>query len=333
MQKKIRVIQYGLGPIGLKVTKYISERQSIEIVGAVDIDKEKVGKDLGVLAGLNKNLNVIISDDAKKVFQNTKADAVILTTTSSLEKIKPQVLEILSYGLNIISTCEELMYPWLTNSSIANEINETAVKNNASVLATGVNPGFLMDFLPMSLTALCKDVKKVTVERIQNAQYRRIPFQKKIGAGLTPNQFQKKKEEGTLRHVGLTESVNLIASRLGWKLDSTEDIIEPVIAENNITAGELKIEKGNALGVKQIGKGMKNGEEVISLIFVAAVGQPEPRDRVIIDGDPKIDTTIKDGINGDIATCAITVNSIPTVVNAKPGLRTMADIEPVSCWV
>ncbi len=333
MKNKIKVIQYGLGPIGIKVTQYISDRQSIEIVGAIDIDKEKVGKDLGILAGLNKNLGVVISDSAKNVFQNVKADAVILTTTSSLEKIKPQVLEILSYGLNIISTCEELTHPWLTNSSIANEINETAIKNNASVLATGVNPGFLMDFLPMAFTALCKDVKKVTVERIQNAQFRRIPFQQKIGAGLTPEQFQKKKEEGTLRHVGLTESVNLIASRLGWKLDSTEDIIEPVIAKEEVSAGELKISAGNALGVKQIGKGIINGEEVISLIFVAAVGQPEPRDRVIIEGNPKIDTTIKDGVNGDIATCAITVNSIPTVINAKPGLRTMADIEPVSCWV
>ena len=171
MKNKIKVIQYGLGPIGLKVARYISERQSIEIVGAIDIDKEKVGKDLGILAGLNNNLGVVISDNAKNVFQSTKADAVILTTTSSLEKIKPQVLEILSYGLNIISTCEELTHPWLTNSSIANEINEAAIQNNASVLATGVNPGFLMDFLPMALTALCKDVKKVTVERIQNAQY------------------------------------------------------------------------------------------------------------------------------------------------------------------
>ncbi len=333
MKNKIKVIQYGLGPIGLKVARYISERQSIEIVGAIDIDKEKVGKDLGILAGLNNNLGVVISDNAKNVFQSTKADAVILTTTSSLEKIKPQVLEILSYGLNIISTCEELTHPWLTNPSMANEINEAAIKNNVSVLATGVNPGFLMDFLPMAFTALCKDVKKVTVERIQNAQYRRVPFQRKIGAGLTPSQFQKKKEEGTLRHVGLTESVQLIASKLGWKLDSTEDIIEPVIAENNVTAGELKIEKGNALGVKQIGKGVKDGKEVISLIFVAAVGQPEPRDRVIIDGNPKIDTTIKDGVNGDVATCAITVNSVPTVIEAKPGLRTMADIEPVSCWV
>ncbi len=330
MKNNLKVIQYGLGPIGLKVTQYISERQSIEIVGAIDIDNEKVGKDLGELAGLNKNLNVIVLDEAKKVFESIKADAVILTTASSLEKIKPQVLEILSYGINIVSTCEELMHPWMTNSSIANEINDAAIKNNVSVLATGVNPGYLMDFLPMAFTALCRNVKKVTVERIQDAQFRRIPFQKKIGAGLTPEQFQIKKEEGTLRHVGLPESVNLIASRLGWNLDSVEDIIEPIIAKEKFSAGELEIQKGNALGVKQIGKGIMNGEEVISLIFVAAIGQPDPHDRVIIEGEPKIDSTIKDGVNGDVATCAITVNAIPTVINAKPGLRTMADIEPIS---
>ncbi|MEO8399346.1 MAG: dihydrodipicolinate reductase [Ignavibacteriaceae bacterium] len=333
MKNKIKVIQYGLGPIGLKITKYISERNSIEIVGAIDISSEKVGKSLKDLAEINTDLNVKISSNAKEIFESTKADAVILTTTSSLEKIRPQVLEILSYKLNIISTCEELTHPWLTNSKIANEIDEAAKKNNVSVLATGVNPGFLMDFLPMSLTALCKDVKKVTVERIQNAQFRRLPFQQKIGAGLTPEQFQKKKQDGTLRHVGLTESVNMIASRLGWTLDKTEDIIEPVIASENTSAGELLIEKGNALGVKQIGKGIKNGEEIISLVFVAAVGQKDPRDRVIIEGTPNIDTTIKGGVNGDIATCAITVNAIPTTINAKAGLRTMDDIEPISCWV
>jgi 2,4-diaminopentanoate dehydrogenase len=332
MQSNLKIIQYGLGPIGIKVVQYLSERKSVEIVGAVDIDSAKIGKDLGELAGLGKELGVKVSGNAKELFENVKADIVVLTTTSSLEKIQPQIMEIISYGLNIVSTCEELTHPWQTNKTIADQIDTAAKEKNVSVLSTGVNPGFLMDFLPLSLTALCKDIKKIRVERFQDAQFRRIPFQQKIGAGLTPEQFQDKIDAGTLRHVGLTESVQMIASRVGWKLTKTEDIIEPVLTDKKVTAGESNIEPGNALGVHQTGRGFVNGEEVITLEFKAAIAEPNPRDRIVVDGNPFIDTTIKNGINGDVATCAITVNAIPTVVNAKAGLRTMADIEPISCW-
>jgi len=331
-QKQIKVVQYGLGPIGLQITKYLLERKLFKIVGAIDIDAQKVDKDLGTVAGLNKKLGVKISSDADKVLKGSRADIVVLTTTSSLKKIKPQLMQIISHGKNIVSTCEELVYPWQTHSKIANEIDIAASQKSVSVLSTGVNPGFLMDFLPMAVTAVCKDVHSVTIERFQNAKYRRIPFQQKIGAGLTIAQFNKKKKEGTLRHVGLTESVHLIAARLGWELDKTQDIIGPVIAKKNISTGKIKITKGNALGVQQTGLGIKNGEEKIKLLFRAAIGEKSPRDRIVLDSVPPIDMTIKNGVNGDVATCAITMNAIPVVVNAKPGLRTMADIEPISCF-
>jgi 4-hydroxy-tetrahydrodipicolinate reductase len=331
-QKKINVVQYGLGPIGLQITRYLLERKIFKIVGAIDIDPQKVGNDLGTIAGLNKKLGVKISSDADKTLKNSSADIVVLTTASSLKIVKPQILQIISHGKNIVSTCEELMYPWLTNPKISKEIDLAAKRKKVSVLSTGINPGFLMDFLPTALTAVCKDVKKITVERIQNAKYRRIPFQKKIGAGLTINQFNQKVKDGTLRHVGLTESVHLIASKLGWKLDETQDIIEPVVAMKNVFTGKINIEKGNALGVQQTGLGIKNGEEKIKLLFRATIGEKSPRDRIIIDGTPPIDMTIKNGVNGDVATCAITINAIPVVLKANPGLRTMADIEPISCF-
>jgi len=331
--KQINVVQYGLGPIGLQITRYLLERKIFKIVGAIDIDPQKIGKDLGMVAGLNKKLGVKISSDADKVLINSRADIVVLTTASSLKRIGPQILQIVSHGKNIVSTCEELMYPWLTNPKISKEIDLAAKRKNVSVLSTGINPGFLMDFLPIALTAVCKDVKKITVERFQNAKYRRIPFQKKIGAGLTIDQFNQKVKDGTLKHVGLTESVHLIASKLGWKLDKTQDIIGPVIAAKNVTAGKIIIEKGNALGVQQTGLGIKNGEEKIKLLFRATIGEKSPRDRIIIDSIPPIDMTIKNGVNGDVATCAITINAIPVVLKANPGLRTMADIEPVSCFI
>ncbi len=330
MDNKIRVVQYGLGPIGNKITQYLLERDSVQIVGAIDSDPMKLGLDIGELAGSPVAYGVCVTDNPKTLLSKVDADIVVLTTTSSLENIKSQIIDIVSFGVNIVSTCEELSHPWLTNPEIADEIDVAAKMSDVSVLATGINPGFLMDFLPLAMTGICRNVKKVTVERIQNAQFRRIPFQKKIGAGLTVEQFNDKVKEGTLRHVGLTESIHMIGHKIGWKLDKTEDIINPVIAVDKVTTADLTIEPGKATGINQIGRGYVKSKEVITLVFKATVGEPNPHDRIIIEGTPGIDMTIKDGINGDIATCAITVNAIPAVIKAPAGLRTMSNIETIS---
>jgi 4-hydroxy-tetrahydrodipicolinate reductase len=328
--KKIKVVQMGLGPIGNKATLYLAERENLQIVGAVDADPAKVGKDVGVLAGLAP-LGVAVKPDIAQALAGQSADVVLLTTSSALTKIAEQLKQVLPFGVHVVSSCEELSYPWQTNPALAGEIDELAKKHGVSVLATGVNPGFLMDFLPIAMTGVCKSVRQVTVERIQDATFRRIPFQKKIGAGLTQAEFQAKVEQGVLRHVGLTESVQMIASRLGWRLDSTSDEIAPVVAEKDVPLGDGVIEAGKVLGVRQIGRGIVNGREAITLFFRAAIGEPESRDRIIIDGEPSIDSCIKGGVNGDVATCAILVNAIPAVMKARPGLRTMADIEPLAC--
>ncbi len=330
MEKKIRVAIYGVGPIGAKIAGFLCERKNFEVAGAIDIDKNKKGKDLAEFAGLKEKTGVLIESDAGKVLSGKNIDAVVLTTTSSAAKIKGQVAGILSYGISIVSTCEELSYPWDTAPEIAGEIDDLAKKNNAVVLSTGVNPGFLMDFLPIALSGVCRSVEKITVERMQNAAERRIPFQQKVGIGITPAEFVNRVKEGTLRHVGLTESMHMIAGRMGWKLDRTEDVIEPVIAQESLTVNGKLIDKGMVLGVKQTGRGFSAGKELITLLFTAAAGVSPAYDRTVIKGTPEMDVTIKNGVNGDIATCAIIANAIPVVLRAKPGLRTMADIEPVS---
>ncbi|MCE5241739.1 MAG: dihydrodipicolinate reductase [Syntrophobacteraceae bacterium] len=329
MAERIKVIQYGIGPIGMRMVDHLAERSIFEIVGAVDTDPAKIGKELGQLSGLAGSLGVKVSGNAAELMQRTQADVVVLTTNSSLERIKPQILEIVASGKNVVSSCEELVYPWLTQPGISAEIDEAARKNDVSVLATGVNPGFLMDFLPLALTGVCRRVNRVRVERIQNAEYRRLPFQKKIGAGLTLEEFEARRKEGILRHVGLTESIHMIAAGLGWRLDRVEEVLSPIVAERRLVTPDLTLEPGLAAGVRQVGRGVKNGEEVITLDFIAAVGQPDPREHIVIEGVPAIDMGIKGGVNGDVATCAILTNAIPVVRGAAPGLRTMADVRVV----
>jgi len=327
----LRVVQMGLGPIGIKTTQFLAERTNIEIVGAIDTDPEKLGRDVGTLAGLPA-IGVKVAAGLEQVLGKRDVDLVALTTTSSLAKTYEQLRQLLPYGVNVISSCEELSYPWVKCPEIAAGIDKLAQDNHVAVLGTGVNPGFLMDFLPVVMSGVCRNIRKVTVERIQDATFRRLPFQKKIGAGLTVREFDEKVKEGTLRHVGLAESVQMIASCLGWKLDRTGEEIAPIIAERQVRTQSMVVERGDALGVQQIGHGIVGGKEVILLVFRAAIAEPDVRDRIVLEGTPCIDTCIKGGVNGDVATCAVLVNAIPSIMHARPGLRTMVEIEPPSCW-
>jgi len=332
MEETIKIIQYGIGPIGLKVFGYLKNKPGIQIVGAIDVDPRKRGVDLGELAGLAAPIGVKVSGDAAAVLNEIDADVVILTTTSTLKSIQPQIAEIVSARKHVVSSCEELVYPWVTHPDIAEELDSAAKKHNVSILSTGVNPGFLMDYLPLVVTGISQRVDKVTIERIQDAQFRRVPFQRKIGAGLLVDEFNERVENGVLRHVGLVESIHLLACGLGWKLDRAEDSIAPVIASKQVNTPDLSVKPGMAAGVRQVGRGFIQGKEVISLIFQATMGEADPRDRVCIEGSPDIDLTFKNGVNGDIATTAIIVNAIPTVLKAAAGLRTMADVGLISCW-
>lgn len=329
--KDVRIVQYGVGPIGAELVKYAVRKKGIKIVGAIDIDKNKAGKDLGELTIGNK-MGVPITDDAKRLLARARPDVVLHSTGSYLKDVKPQLLEIISAGADLISTCEELAYPFLKHPDISDELDTEARKKHVTVLGTGVNPGFVMDTLVITATGVCQDIKKIWSYRIQNASLRRGPFQKKIGAGLTVDQFKAKVADGTIRHVGFAESVAMIASALGWKLDRIEEEVAPKIAEIEVASDFVRVMPGQTAGVNQTAWGVKNGEQVITLNLQAYLGCPDTRESIVIEGHPPIDLTIKGGVHGDIATSAVVVNCIPRVVNAQPGLATMKDLPVPSAW-
>jgi hypothetical protein len=331
MVEKIRAVQYGCGPIGCSVAKLASQRRDIELVGAIDIDKNKVGKDLGEVIGLDKPLGVAISDDVNAILSQTKPDIVLHTTSSWLKKVNEQLAGVIKAGINIVSTTEELSFPWRKEPGLSTELDKLAKANKVTVLATGINPGFVMDTWPLVMTAVCQEVKQVKVARIQDASPRRLPFQKKIGAGCTLEEFQKLVDAGTLRHVGLAESIAMIAAGLGWELDDIRDEIKPIVAENEVRSQYLTVKPGQAAGVKQIGRGLKGGKELITMDFQAYLGAKESYDAVYITGTPNMEVVIKGGTHGDIATAAMVVNTARRVIEAPPGLLTMKDLPIVTC--
>ncbi len=327
--KKVKAVQMGCGPIGCSVVKYASQRPDIKFVGAIDIDKNLVGRDLGEVAGVHK-LGVLISDNVDRVLSRAKPHVVFLTTSSSLEALYPQIEKCARAGVNIVSTCEELSYPYKKAPRLSAKIDKIAKAKKITVLSTGVNPGFLMDAWPLFMTGVCQQVKRIKSVRVQNASPRRGPFQKKIGAGCTLEEFNQLKESGKIKHVGLPESAAMIADGLGWKIDKIVETIEPIIAKTEIQTDFVTVKPGQAAGVRQVAKGIRAGEELITLEFEAAVGASESYDAVTITGVPDMEVIIKGGTHGDIATAAIVVNSVHRVIEALPGLLTMKDLPPVT---
>ena len=322
----IKVMHFGLGPIGAAVVKQVAARPGFKIVGAIDIDPAKIGRDVGDVVGLPRRIGAKVSGDAAKALKSAKPDVVILCTSSSIKKVMPQIETILNAKTPIVSTTEELSYPGYTHIRQAKQIHALAKKKKVAVLGTGVNPGFAMDALPIALTAVCERVDRVVVNRIQDARIRRLPFQQKIGAGLTTEQFQKKVDDGSVRHVGLTESIAMIADALGWTLDRITDEIQPKLATVTISSEFLAVDPGYVCGIVQDGVGYRKGEPVIKLHMEAYLGSPETYDSVEIEGSPNLSMRVAGGIHGDVATASIVVNSIPKVLTAAPGLHTMRDL-------
>ena len=316
----------GLGPIGAAVARQLTVRKGFRIVAAVDIDPSKVGRDVGEIAEIGKSVRVKITDNARKAARAAKPDIVVLCTSSSLKSVMPQVEELLKLRLPIVSTTEELAYPASHNRRLARQIDQMARKAKVAVLGTGVNPGFTMDALPIALTSVCEHVNRIDVRRVQDARVRRLPFQQKVGAGLTREQFEKQVASGSVRHVGFAESIQMIAAAMGWPLTRVTDEVRPWIAEEEVHSELLAVDPGYVAGISQEGIGYVGDEVKIHLQLDAYMGAPESFDSVLIDGSPRIYSKIQGGIHGDIATASITVNSIPRVITAPPGLRTMRDM-------
>jgi hypothetical protein len=329
--ERIKVIIYGCGVMGRKITEALLKKKNFAIVGAIDIAPEFVDKDLGILLDSPRNLGININNDPDHVFDNADAQAVILTTTSHLQEVFPQIAQCVKAGINVVSTCEELSYPWIREPDLAQKIDNLAKDNGVTVVGTGINPGFLMDTLPLILTAPCLEVDAIKVTRMMDSSKRRIPFQKKIGTGLSQEAFRDKIENKMITgHVGLLESINMIAAGMGWNLDEAVELPpEPVIAERETDTGLGRVNPGDVIGLLSIAHGVKEGTKAITLEFNANAGVDEEYDEIVIDGVPNIHERIIGGVHGDIGTVAVTINTIPRAVTSRAGLIVMKDLPPV----
>jgi 4-hydroxy-tetrahydrodipicolinate reductase len=334
MNKKYTIIQVGFGPMGKLITKLLLKRKNIDLKGVVDLDPQFSGKKLSNFFDLMDEEDLIIESTLGAVISKEKVDVIIIATSSSLEKISPIVKEAVRSGSNVISICEELSYPFHFFPKLSEELHRLAKSQDVSILGTGINPGYLMDLLPIVFTAPCQSVKAIKVTRIMNSAKRREFFQKKIGTGLATDEFtQKIRNKEITGHVGLTQSIQMIVAALGIEYDEILEFPpESIISEKDfITSYGEKIPKGYVCGLQSRAIAKKQEKKIIVLDFVAFAGDHEEFDSVMIEGIPNIHQKIIGGVHGDIGTTAIVVNLIPNVMSAKPGLLTMKDL-PSPCY-
>ncbi len=324
--KRVKVAQFGLGPIGLESLRLAAEQPWMEIVGAVDNDPRKYGRSLVELTGLGSLDGLSLCPTLEELFRETQPDVILHTASSSVATTLQQIRPALELGLAVASTCEELIYPALQSPELAKELNALCLYTKARLVATGVNPGFVMDLLPICLTGVCRSVDRISVERVVDASTRRQPLQAKIGSGQDPVAFRAKLLAGQAGHAGLRESVALVAHAMGWKLDQIAATGEPVIAETNIRTRFFDVAAGRTCGIHQRATGTAAGREKITLDIKMYLEAPAPHDAIRITGRPDLDVTINGGVAGEDATIASLINVVPRLLAAPPGLRLLNEL-------
>jgi 2,4-diaminopentanoate dehydrogenase len=328
MAAELRVVHYGLGPIGLEAARVVARRAGMVSVAAVDIDPAKVGRDLADLAGGNVPRGVIVHSSLAEALSEAPADVALHTTGSYLARVQPELEELLRAGLSVASTCEELSYPVAERRPIGASLDALARQHGVAIIGAGINPGFAMDALPIFLTSVSQEVTAIRAKRVNDAGKRRLPLQRKVGAGLDKQEFQRLVDAGKVRHVGLRESVEMIADAMGWPLDDVEEKTSAVLAHERVTTDHLTVEPGQVAGVRQVGTGYVSGRPAITLELQMYVGARDVGDEVWIEGTPPLRARVETGFPGDITTAAILVNAARRIASIPPGLWTMKDLPP-----
>jgi len=322
MTERIRTVLFGVGAIGAGIGRLAAERDEIELAGAIDSAADKAGTplyDALAVAPRAGAANPPIVADADEALARIRPQLVLHATGSYLPDVLPQLVACARAGANVVSTCEELSYPWRRHPELAKQLDAEAKAGGATVLGTGINPGFIMDTLAATISGVCQRVERIRVARIVDVSTRREQLQRKVGVGLTIEEFRQRAATGRFGHVGLPESCWLLASALGWQLESLEETLDPVVGADGRAAGQLQRAVAKA-----------NGRTVIEATVRMSTDVDAARDEIEIDGTPPVRLVLEGGVPGDGATASVVLNAARRVVDHAPGLVTMLDLPPIA---
>ncbi len=331
--RNVRVGIWGFGAMGSGMAKMLLKKTGVEIVAVCDRHEGRVGKSVYEVLGAQRGdrPEVIINSQPEVVFTEESADVVLLATDSFTKGAFDKIKFILERKMNVISTAEEMAYPQAQEPELAAKIDAIAKANGVSVLGTGINPGFVLDLLILALTGTCEEVDHIKAARVNDLSPFGHAVMEEQGVGVTREAFEKGITEGTIAgHVGFPESIKMITDGIGWNLERVDQTREPIMSNVFRKSEYAEVEAGNVAGCRQCGYGYVDGQMKIEMehpqqILPHLEGQ-STGDYVQIKGIPNINLQITPEIPGGIGTIAMCVNSIPHVINAIPGLKTMLDI-------
>ncbi len=340
MVQKIKVVQCGLGAIGSEVVRLILEKQNLEVVAVGGTRDEIVGKDLGQIIGLGHDLGIKVARKSKELFRTVEAEVVVLTTLSHFEEIYETVKDALEAGKNVISSCEDAIFPWTRNPDLAQEIDELAKTKNVTFLATGINPGFMMDYLPIMLTTIMKRVDKITIDRVANMASCGLVDWELFGYGKSIEAFNEGLAKGKIGgFIAFRQIMEMIAKALNWgKIDYKEEKMG-LVSKSRRVAKSGVVEPNTVHSVKQVAHGFRLGREVMTYKEYFVINPDRIEDGLevgnftLIEGEPSVEVNAKGEQASQMAltTAARVVNSIPGLVLARPGLLTVDELPPSPC--
>jgi 4-hydroxy-tetrahydrodipicolinate reductase len=327
----VRVLVLGTGQMGSGIGRLVLEKEALELAGAFANRREQAGMDVGRAIGLERDLDLEVSADLTAAIDRAEPQVAIQATCSTVPQAMPEIAELLQRGVHVVSIAEEMAYPAYRYPELADEIHTLAVSNGVGVVGTGVNPGFVLDLLVIVLTGVCCDVRSITAERINDLSPYGPTVLKSQGVGLQPEAFFKGVEDSTVvGHYGFAESIHMIAEALAWEIERIEEDRAPIVSKVRRATPFVTVEAGMVAGCLHKAIAYRRGEPVITLVHPQQI-HPELEgvqtgDRIEIFGTPDVRLGGSPEIPGGTATCALAVNMIPRLLNAAPGLFTMADL-------
>jgi 4-hydroxy-tetrahydrodipicolinate reductase len=319
--------------MGGGMAKMLLGKQGIELVGVCDRNPNNIDRDIYDCLGIDRQGRppLIIRHDPNLVLYEKCCDVLLLATDSFVKNAFDRIKFCLELNLNVITIAEEMAYPMAQSPELADRLDQIAKEHGVSVLGTGINPGFVLDYLILALTGTCEQVNAIYAKRINDLS----PFGQAVmheqGVGITQDEYDKRMHVGELAgHVGFPESIQMIADGLGVELERIEQTKEPILSKTYRETSVVSVEPECLAGLRQRGFGYVNNRLFIEMDhpqqILPHLEGTKTGDFIQISGVPNISLQITPEIPGGIGTISMAVNMIPHVINAPPGLKTMLDM-------